>query len=117
EQSVLPAKETQTNPNDFTHSVIERVLVHKDGTQSTYNFGPWMNAIIGGRGVGKSTIIELVRLAMGRFSDLPAELQEDNIWFSPQPGRSGHSRFWDRETKVEVHLLRRGRNYRVVWSG
>ena len=33
-------------------------------------FNPWMNAIIGGRGTGKSTLLDLVRKAMRRDSDL-----------------------------------------------
>lgn len=117
EQSVVPAKEGQPDPNVFSHSVIERVVVSKGEVQAAYCFGPWMNTIIGGRGVGKSTIIELVRLAMGRFSDLPVELQSDGEWFSPQPGRNATSRFWDRDTSVEIYLARLGRHYRVLWQG
>ncbi|MCD5419708.1 AAA family ATPase [Rhodococcus pyridinivorans] len=116
EQSVRPAKKGDRNPNDFDHSIIQRVVVRKGDSETSYSFGPWMNAIIGGRGVGKSTIIELIRLAMGRFCDLPTELQSDNEWFSPQGGRPG-SRFWDHDTRVEVYLARAGRQYRVLWKG
>jgi hypothetical protein len=117
EQSVLPAKAGELDPNEFNHSVIEHVVVRKGGSDATYKFGPWMNTIIGGRGVGKSTVIELVRLAMGRFSDLPSTLQADSDWFSPEPGRNTTSRFWDRDTRIEVHLRRLGQHYRVVWLG
>ncbi|QSZ54342.1 hypothetical protein AYX19_16040 [Paenarthrobacter ureafaciens] len=117
EQSVLPTKAGELNPNDFSHSVIDQVVVRKGNSEATYKFGPWMNTIIGGRGVGKSTIIELLRLAMGRFSDLPSTLQEDSEWFSPWPGRNTTSRFWDRDTRIEVHLRRLEQQYRVVWQG
>lgn len=117
QKSVMPAKAGDPDPNDFNHSVIEHVVVCKGGSDATYKFGPWMNTIIGGRGVGKSTIIELVRLAMGRFSDLPAKLQGDSEWFSPEAGRNTTSRFWDRETRIEVHLRRLEQHYRVVWLG
>lgn len=116
-QSVMRAREGDPDPNDFAHSMIRRLVVGKGESQATYDFGPWMNTVIGGRGVGKSTLIELVRLAMGRFTDLPRELQADNQWFSPQPGKNTSARFWNRNTRVEVHLVRRGRNYRVVWDG
>lgn len=116
-QSVIPAREGDPDPNNFAHSMIRRLVVGKGDSQATYTFGPWMNTIIGGRGVGKSTLIELVRLAMGRFTDLPKELQADNQWFSPQPGKNLTARFWNRDTRVEVHLVRLGRNYRVVWDG
>lgn len=116
-QSVRPAKAGADDPNDFSHSVIERVAVFKDGVEAAYDFGPWMNTIIGGRGVGKSTIVELVRLAMGRFADLPEELQSDTHWFSPTPGRNATSRFWSSDTRIEVYISRSGERYRVVWNG
>lgn len=117
EQSVKPARQGDPNPNDFAHSMIQSVVVGKGDSQATYTFGPWMNTIIGGRGVGKSTVIELVRLVMGRFGDLPKELRVDGQWFSPQPGKNTSARFWNRDTRVEVHLVRLGRTYRVVWDG
>jgi hypothetical protein len=40
EQSVMPAKKGEPNPNDFTHSVIERVVVCKGEAEATYCFGP-----------------------------------------------------------------------------
>lgn len=116
EQSVTPAREGDPDPNDFAHSMIQHLIVRKGQSEATYRFGPWMNTIIGGRGVGKSTLIELVRLAMGRFTDLPKELQDDNQWFSPQGGRN-LTRFWNRDTQIEVHLIRLGRTYRVLWDG
>ncbi|EPR75465.1 ATPase involved in DNA repair [Leifsonia rubra CMS 76R] len=117
EQSVVPATEGAKDQNAVSHSVIERVVLRKGEAEAAYSFGPWMNTVIGGRGVGKSTIIEIVRLVMGRFSDLPNELQSDGEWFSPLPGRTASSRFWDRDTKIEVHLARLGRQYRVLWHG
>ena len=32
---------------------------------------PWLNAIIGGRGTGKSTLIEFLRLGLRREDELP----------------------------------------------
>lgn len=116
-QSVIPAREGDPDPNNFAHSMIRRLVVGEGDSQATYTFGPWMNAIIGGRGAGKSTLIELVRLAMGRFTDLPTDLQANNQWFSPQPGKNLTARFWNRDTRIEVHLVRLGRTYRIVWSG
>lgn len=115
-QSVIPALKDDPNPNNFGHSIIQHLIVRKGQVEETYRFGPWMNGIIGGRGVGKSTIIELIRLVMGRFTDLPTELQETNQWFSPQGGRN-LARFWNRDTEIEVLLVRLGCTYRVLWSG
>lgn len=116
-ESVKPAEFGAEDRNNFAHTVIDRVFVRKGGLEATYDFGPWMNTIIGGRGVGKSTIVELVRLAMGRFPDLPTELQSDSHWFSPEAGRGATSRFWSDDTRIEVYLNRLGERYRVVWAG
>jgi len=43
-------------------------------------FNPWLNTIIGGRGTGKSTLLELLRLTLRREKELqalPESIQED----------------------------------------
>lgn len=117
-QSVVPGRLGDPNPNHFTHAVIDKMIVHHAGEESSYRFGPWMNTVIGGRGVGKSTLIELIRLAMGRFTDLPQELQKDNDWYSPERvGRNGGSRFWNDTTTIHIHIRRLNREYKIVWQG
>lgn len=37
----------------------------------TFPFNPWLNAIIGGRGTGKSTLVDLCRLTLRRENELP----------------------------------------------
>lgn len=117
DSSVLRSAQANGDPGDYRHHVIDRVVVEKDGFESDYGFGPWMNSIIGGRGVGKSTVVELVRLAMGRHDDLPAGLRGSGEWFAPWRGKGENARFWDQHTKIEVHISKLGREYRVVWRG
>ena len=40
----------------------------------TINFNPWLNTIIGGRGSGKSSVVECLRLALGRGDEAKAML-------------------------------------------
>ncbi|MBG6107408.1 TrlF family AAA-like ATPase [Frigoribacterium sp. CG_9.8] len=117
DDSVRLSSESGDNPNTFSHSVITRVVVIKDSARFEQVFSPWMPAIIGGRGVGKSTILELVRLALGRFEELPSRLQEDQSYFSPAPGRTDESRFWGNSTEIEVHFSKLGRKYKIAWRG
>jgi hypothetical protein len=75
-----------------------------------------MNCLIGGRGVGKSTVLELVRLAMGRSSDvqdtaLSADLQRF------LPGGDPAERWWDDSSAIEVRYTKDGRPLRILWSG
>jgi hypothetical protein len=115
--SVRRSTSLTENPNDFTHSVIEGITVSKGGAQVEHRFSPWMNAIIGGRGVGKSTLMELIRLTLGRFGDLPSRLQDDQGWFSPVKDRPDDPRFWSDDTEVVVLYTKLGRQYKITWRG
>lgn len=115
--SVLRSTQATENPGGYFHPVLDRVIVKKGEAESCYVFGPWMNAIIGGRGVGKSTVVEVVRLAMGRHNDLPAGLRDSSEWFSPSRGKGAGARFWDQDTIIEVHVHKLGRRYRILWNG
>ncbi|MDD3179563.1 MAG: AAA family ATPase [Opitutaceae bacterium] len=72
------------NPNTAPQLWIESLSVSKarlmgNGTQAEFKFNPWMNAIIGGRGSGKSTLVHFLRLVTKRDTDLNlAEGQLDN---------------------------------------
>ncbi|EKM28582.1 hypothetical protein VCHENC02_5535B, partial [Vibrio harveyi] len=70
------------NPNSLPDIYLKKLnisqMVHCGripGKPATFNLHPLFNAVIGGRGSGKSTFIESVRLALGReneASDLKA---------------------------------------------
>jgi energy-coupling factor transporter ATP-binding protein EcfA2 len=75
-----------------------------------------MNCLIGGRGVGKSTILELVRLAMGRSSDVQdTALSVDLQRFLPSGDRA--ERWWESSSTIEVQYTKDGRPLRILWSG
>ncbi len=75
--SLVPADEHDSHdPNsNFASFMIERITVYngkflapKDPV--TVRFNPWMNAIIGARGTGKSTLVDLMRKTLRRESEL-----------------------------------------------
>lgn len=72
------------NPNTTPQIWIESVAVAKarlmgNGAKAEFRFNPWMNAIIGGRGSGKSTLVHFLRLATKRDADLNlSDGQPDN---------------------------------------
>ena len=47
------------------------------GKEFVVRFNPWLNSIIGGRGSGKSSLLEFIRMATGRSKDL-LDLPEGN---------------------------------------
>jgi len=70
------------NPNEHGHLSIESLSVSDAkyiGRDSAFElpFNPWLNAVIGGRGTGKSTLLEFLRLTLRRDKELPFTLQDD----------------------------------------
>lgn len=74
--SLIPAvREAPGNPNTHAALAIESITVHRGqfiGRPSpvTVSFNPWLNAIIGGRGTGKSTLIDFCRMTLRREAEL-----------------------------------------------
>lgn len=50
--------------------VIDHLALHRTQPPLSLRFSPWYSALIGGRGSGKSTVVEALRLALGRDVDL-----------------------------------------------
>ena len=74
--SLIPVYDSnQHNPNQHAERLIERIIV-RDGKYMgraqplQINFSPWLNAIIGGRGTGKSTVVDFLRATLRRESEL-----------------------------------------------
>jgi hypothetical protein len=77
------------NPNEYEHPVIESMSVNNArymGREKTFTceFNPWLNTIIGGRGTGKSTLLEFLRITLRRDKELPGALQGDFKKYSLQ---------------------------------
>ena len=74
--SLKPAtQEDPGNPNIHASLAIESITVHKGkfigrSSPTTVAFNPWLNAIIGGRGTGKSTLIDFCRKTLRREAEL-----------------------------------------------
>lgn len=70
------------NPNQYSSTLLHSIQINnakyagrKEPLQIDFN--PWMNSIIGGRGSGKSSILEFIRIGMDRSNEL-SELAADN---------------------------------------
>ena len=82
--NVLQLKEMgeEYNPNAVTHNYIEQVSLsgfsHVDNL--SLHFSPYLNCIVGGRGTGKSTLIESIRCSLDSSRTL-SECQLINATF------------------------------------
>ncbi|WP_421868847.1 TrlF family AAA-like ATPase [Motiliproteus sp.] len=80
--SIIRSDNETTDPNSSSSTLLRSVTIEnaKYAGRSTplkVEFNPWLNSIIGGRGSGKSSILEFIRLGMDRAKDLDV-LDRDN---------------------------------------
>ena len=85
------------------------------------DFNPWLNALIGGRGTGKSTVLHALRLVARRdsdFEELPAysESQETFKRFNQVPSDQTKGGGLTDSTKIQWTLMRDGVRHRVHWQ-
>ncbi|MFN8526897.1 MAG: hypothetical protein U0821_27650 [Chloroflexota bacterium] len=82
---------------------------------------PWLNAIIGGRGTGKSTLVDLLRLALRREAELRTESDStlrdafDRRMRVPR-GRLDEGLLTE-NTLVEVTYRKDGEQFILAWDG
>lgn len=77
---------------------------------------PWFNAIIGGRGTGKSSLIEFLRTALRRSDELPAELATDFKMYSDIYQSRADSGLLTANAVIRVIYSKNGSRFRVQWD-
>ena len=103
------------NPNKFPPYFIEKLEISDAkyiGREETLdcNFSPFLNAIIGGRGTGKSTLLEFIRLVMER---VPDDLEKDNRKYFYLEGDDS---LLNPNTKISLLYWKNNICYRLNWS-
>ena len=110
-------------PTHFIESLeIKEAGYMGRGTPERFRFNPWFNALIGGRGTGKSTAVHFLRLAFQREKDLATLGAEDPASktfdaFARKPRNRMDKGGLSREDKTEttVTLMRDGVRHRLNW--
>ncbi|GGY79508.1 hypothetical protein GCM10011613_25460 [Cellvibrio zantedeschiae] len=80
--SIRRSDQTSTDPNKTSNMILQSLSIANAKYAGrpaalTVRFNPWLNSIIGGRGSGKSSLLEFIRIGMDRSKDL-TELQPNN---------------------------------------
>lgn len=119
--SVLHDTVAPADPNLHAAMVIEALEVTKarfiGRTQPfTLAFNPWLNTIIGGRGTGKSTLLEFIRLALRRQDELPGALKKDFQELMKVPQGRGDRGILTADTELRVLFRKDGTRFRIGWS-
>lgn len=126
QESLRPAtREQPDDPNRHAASVIEAITVSDArymgrGEPLTIRFNPWLNALIGGRGTGKSTLIDLLRKTFRRENDLPPSNGESLRATFDQRMRvyaaRGDEGLLTPQTKVEVIYRKDDTQFVLAWD-
>ncbi|MEO5372203.1 MAG: hypothetical protein H7833_19210 [Magnetococcus sp. DMHC-1] len=109
------------NPNVHGESCIESLIVSKarymgrGPTDFECSFNPWMNAMIGGRGTGKSTLIEFLRLALRRWGEWPASLQKDFEKYARVSSSRQDDGLLTEDTRLTVIYRKAYGRFRIQW--
>ncbi|NMB01957.1 MAG: ABC transporter [Firmicutes bacterium] len=107
-------------PNDHGDPMIEKIVVRDAqylgrGGDFVAKFNPWLNSIIGGRGTGKSTTLELLRNALARDTEIPANLSDDFKKYREVSTRRGDEGLLTKDASVSVYYLKDEARFRVDW--
>ena len=89
----------------------------------TVRFNPWLNAIIGGRGTGKSTLVDLCRKVLRREAELDrsdhsgeGSLRAHFDRRMDKPRSRGAEGLLEADTSVEVTYQKHGERFALSWS-
>ena len=108
------------DPNELPRLAIEALRVGNArragrGEALQVGFSPWMSVIVGGRGTGKSTLVEMLRLGLDRAGELPARLRDDFEQFARvAASRDDQGALLDDTTIGVVYRKDTGR-FRIHW--
>lgn len=119
--SVRRSDETTSDPNSHAAMVLESIEV--EGARYlgrpnplTIELNPWLNAVIGGRGTGKSTLVEFLRLVLRREKEVPealsAELKKYGVVYRD---RDDEGLLTD-EADLSAIYRKDGSRFKVQWS-
>ena len=115
--SVSVNRNMQSDPNQTPENLIEHLEIDKaryigHSKPLICRFSPFLNTIIGGRGTGKSTLIEFMRLALDRKDHLQQSLkQEYQQYFTV----ADESLLID-ESKISLIYRKGDVRYRLSWQ-
>jgi len=108
------------DPNQRPPLAIEAVTVRDArcagrGKSLDVRFSPWMSTVVGGRGTGKSTIVEMLRLGLDRAGELPSRLRGEFKEFAKVPDSREDRGALQEDTTITVTYRKHGGRFRVRW--
>lgn len=118
--SVLRSDVATGDPNEHAAMVIESIDIAQARYMGrpnpfTIELNPWLNAVIGGRGTGKSTLVEFIRLGLRREDELPEALKaEFEKYGQVYTSREG-SGLLTNDAAIKAVYRKHGTRFRIQW--
>lgn len=109
------------DPNAHGKFFIKSVAIDQAkymGRSETFRLqlNPWLNAIIGGRGTGKSSLLEFIRIALDRTDELPRALQPEMAKYWQVSRDRREEGLLTANTSISIELEKDGTDYRLRWT-
>ncbi|SDS95396.1 Histidinol phosphatase [Pseudomonas asplenii] len=125
ESSIKRSDNCTGDPNATSESLILSLCVTDAkycgrGKKFFVEFNPWLNSVIGGRGSGKSSLLEFLRLATGRGNDLISlpkgnEIKNNFERFVKKSLSRDDDGVMQDSTLLEVEVMKQGARYKLSW--
>ena len=119
---VLRSDFYEGNPNDLKNRMFLKYVEIKQAKYAGrraplhIDFSPWMTSIIGGRGTGKSSIIQFIRLILDKKEELPKALQREfDDFVNISKNRTELGMFTD-STEIQACIVKDGLEYNFIWK-
>lgn len=109
-----------SDQNTYSTMAIEKIVIDNAkylgrGEELIIRLNPWLNTIIGGRGTGKSTIIEFLRKALGREYEIPEDLEKEHEKYTLVSSRDQDGLLLS-TTILQVHYWKDEALYRITFQ-
>lgn len=123
--SLQPPGARAADPNRHADCVIESITVRQAKFMGkpnplTVSFSPWLSAVIGGRGTGKSTVVDLCRAALRREGELNGGGETSlRAAFDKRirvPASRVEEGLLTRDTVVEITYRKAGERFVISWD-
>ena len=121
EDGVIRSDNAGTDPNEvenrfFIYSLkITSGMKAGNGKPLIVNFSPWMTSVIGGRGSGKSSLFNFIRIPFNKADDLPSSIKAEYDKFVKE-GSKGAEGMLKPATVIEVEFFKEGRQLKLEYS-
>lgn len=117
--SILRSDAPDVNdPNEHADMVLESMTVKQAkyigrAAPLQIPLNPWLNAVIGGRGTGKSSLVEFLRIALHRETEIPEPLKSEFGKYRKVSKSRGDNGLMTENAELTVMYRKNRRLYRV----